>query len=262
MPEIFDSMKATKKAKLHTPQAPIGRNPEGGLTSTAEVQDVTVVEAAEDAKVSRMTTEERKSKHVDDYSSVMRNESPSRNPFVAFSAKPFNVAFDAQHSDEQVLLLLRQSIITQIKFVLIAIGLLFVPFLFNAVGMLDFLPLRFQFVANVGWYLLVFSYVLETFLSWFYNVYIITDERIIDVDFNSLLFKNVAYAKIDNIEDITATTAGALGSIFDYGTVRIQTAGAISEFEFVSVPQPSKVVSFLNELLIEEEQEFHNKRAN
>jgi len=93
-------------------------------------------------------------------------------------------------------------------------------------------------------------------------VYIITDERIIDVDFNSLLFKNVAYAKIDNIEDITATTAGALGSIFDYGTVRIQTAGAISEFEFVSVPQPSKVVSFLNELLIEEEQEFHNKRAN
>lgn len=261
MPEIFDSAKADKKSAHSTPHAPKGRNSDGGLTSTAEVEDVIAVEAAQDAKVNRLTSEKRKAKNVDDYSSVMRNESPTRNPFAAFAAKPFNIAFDAQHSDEQVLLLLRQSVVTQIRYVLITIGLLLVPFLFNAVGMLSFLPLRFQLVANVGWYLIVLSYVLEVFISWFYNVYIITDERIIDVDFNSLLFKNVAYAKIDNIEDITATTAGALGSIFDYGTVRIQTAGTISEFEFVNVPHPSKVVSFLNELIIEEEQEFLDRRA-
>jgi len=252
MPEIFDSSKADKKPAHQHPHP---------LEATPEDLDVVAATDGEPLK-KRLTTEIRKTKNVDDYSSVMRQMKPSHNPFAAFAAKPFNVAFDAQHKDEQVLLLLRQSLITQIKYVVIAIGLAFVPVLFNSVGMLSFLPLNFQFIANVGWYLMVMSYVLEVFLSWFYNVYIITDERIIDVDFHSLLFKNVAYAKIDNIEDITATTSGALGSIFDYGSVRIQTAGAVSEFDFVDVPHPSKVVSFLNELLIEEEQEFHDRRAN
>lgn len=256
MPEIFDSSKADKSSKsAHSSK------PKKATESPASEPEVTEAPGAADDKVKRLTVEERRVKNVDEYSHVMRNESPTRNPFAAFAAKPFNIAFDAQHSDEQVLLLLRQSLITQIKYVLIVIGLLFVPVLFNAVGMLSFLPANFQFVANLGWYLIVLSYVLEVFISWFYNVYIITDERIIDVDFHSLLFKTVAYAKIDNIEDISATTAGALGSIFDYGTVRIQTAGTVTEFEFESVPQPSKVVAFLNEMMIQEEQERLDRRA-
>lgn len=211
--------------------------------------------------VARETNSPRKSKHVDEYSQVMRFEQPSTNLFSAFAAKPVGTSFDTQLAGETVLLLLRQSIITQIKFVLIAIGLALLPLLFGFVGLLDFLPANFQFIALIGWYLIVFGYSLEVFLAWFYNVYIITDERIIDVDFNSLLSKNVSYAKIDNIEDITAKTSGALGSIFDFGDVVIQTAGTQGNFEFLNVPHPSKVVAFLNELLVEEEQEFLDRRA-
>lgn len=254
MPEIFSSSRP-KSAKS---------TPKRKVAATEEVVHEPVDPEIIDQPVEkpRRTEEKRKGRHVDEYSAVMRSLSPTRNPFTSFAPKPYNTAFDAQHEEEQVLLVLRQSLITQIKYVFIIIGLLLVPLLFNSVGMLDFLPLRFQLVANIGWYLIVASYALEVFLSWFYNVYIITDERIIDVDFNSILFKNVAYAKIDNIEDITATTAGALGSIFDFGDVRIQTAGAVTQFEFENVPHPSKVVAFLNELIIEEENEKQDHRSH
>jgi len=254
MPEIFDSSKTGK------PSSPKESTP-GPHKEAEEVLDASNAPENTEESTPRMTHEKRRAKHVDEYSNVMRHEAPTRNVFAAFAAKPFNVAFEAQHSEEQVILLLRQHVVTQVKYILIVLGLLFVPVLVSSIGMLSFLPTRFQFVANIGWYLIVLSYALEVFLSWFYNVYIITDERVIDVDFNSLLFKNVSYAKIDNIEDVSATTAGALGSIFDYGNVRIQTAGTVTEFEFENVPHPSKVVSFLNEMMIEEEQEQLDRRA-
>jgi hypothetical protein len=253
MPEIFDSASTHTKPKT---------SPAAKRRQMADATETHPTDETLEKEVVRMTTEKRRTRHVDEYSDIMRHESPSHNPFAAFAAKPFGTTFESQHAEEQVLLLLRQSLITQIHHLFIAIGLALVPLLFNYVGLLNFLPERFQFVATIGWYLIVVGYVLEVFLNWFYNVYIITDERIIDVDFDGLLFKNVSYAKLDNIEDITAKTAGALGSIFDFGDVRIQTAGAEAQFEFANVPHPSKVVAFLNELLIEEEHEFLERRTH
>ncbi len=240
MPEIFDSATTNKSTKKFS-------------SAKGEIQEKEVI---------RMTTEKRRARHVDEYSDIMRQEIPSRNPFATFAAKPIGTAFENQHSEEQVLLLLRQSVVTQVHHILIIIGLILLPFLFNYVGLLSFLPERFQFIATIGWYLMIMSYALQVFLGWFYNVYMITDERIIDVDFDNLLFKNISYAKLDHIEDITAKTTGALGSIFDHGDVLIQTAGTETQFEFGNVPHPSKVVAFLNELLIEEEQEVLDRRSH
>lgn len=211
-------------------------------------------ESADENAPSRATAE-RKCKHVDEYSQVMKNESRTTNPLQAFAPKPDNVFFDSQHSDERVILLLRQHPFTQFRWLLVALGLSFLPFLFSFFPFLAFLPARFQFAGLIGWYALVFSFILESFLMWFFNIYIITDERIIDVDFNSLIYKNISSAKLDNIEDVTATTGGAARSMFNYGTITIQTASANNQFEFTDVPQPAKVTSLLNELLIEEERE-------
>jgi uncharacterized membrane protein YdbT with pleckstrin-like domain len=158
--------------------------------------------------------------------------------------------------------LLRKHPITQIPWLIAAIGLFLAPALFSLVPFFDFLPARFNLAALFLWYLLVTGFVLEAALSWFFNVYIITDERIIDVDFLSLIYKNISSAKIDNIEDVTAETGGAIRSIFNFGTVRIQTAGASAELAFEDVPQPAKVTRLLNELLLEEEREKVEGRVN
>jgi hypothetical protein len=75
------------------------------------------------------------------------------------------------------------------------------------------------------WYLLVTAVVLGGFLRWYFDVFVVTDERIIDIDFNNLIYKNITSTKIDNIEDVTYNVSGAIQSLFNFGQVLIQTAG-------------------------------------
>jgi hypothetical protein len=208
------------------------------------------------------STTSRTLRSVNDYSQTMRDERPSDNAFKSFIAKPERIFFASQHQEETVLLLLRRHPITQLPWILIAVFLAFLPLLFSSIGLLSFLPPNFQFAAGVGWYMLLVSFVLESFISWFYNVYIITDERVIDVDFVNLLYKNISSAKIDVIEDITTVSGGVLASVFNFGTVKIQTSAAVTEFEFEDVPQPAKVTAFLNDMILEEEKEKLENRAN
>lgn len=193
---------------------------------------------------------------VDSYSEVMRREKPSQNPFDSYAPKPLMIyAFDSQLDGEYVLLLLRRHPITQIGKLLTLILLMIIPFFFSYVSFYSGLTTNFQIAINLFWYLITMGYAFESFLTWFYNVYIVTDERIIDIDFLSLIYRNVSAAKLDKIEDITAVTSGAAQSLFNYGTVFIQTAAERTEFEFEDVPYPTKVTQFLNEMLVEEERE-------
>jgi hypothetical protein len=194
-------------------------------------------------------------RHVDEYSTILAATPPTSNPLASFAAKPVGTSFDSQIEGENVLLLLRQHLITQWKAVLTILFLIIVPFLVSVLPIYGVIPLKFSFLGTILWYLFVMGFTLEVFLNWFYNVYIITDERVVDVDFNSLLYKNISSAQLENVEDITSTTAGALGAIFNFGDIQIQTSAAVTQFDFKAVPQPERVTAFLNELLVEEKQE-------
>ena len=194
-------------------------------------------------------------RNVDDFSDVMRREQPATNPLRAFSPKPIRMRFITQGSNEKIVLLLRQHPITQIKWIVMAVIAAIAPILFSSINIFSFLPGNYQFAAYFGWYLMLIGFVLESFLKWFFNVYILTDERIVDVDFTSLIYKNISSAKIDNIEDVTAIQGGFLASLFDFGTVIVQTAAEKREFEFADVPQPNKVTTIINDLILEEEKE-------
>lgn len=203
-----------------------------------------------------------KSNEPEDYSDVMRDEKPTTNPLASFVVRPPGVTFVNQHSKEKILLVLRQHPIVNFKWVVISIFLILAPFLiFPLLPLFDFLASEFKFFTMVGWYLLVSAYVIEHLLYWYYNIYLITDERIIDIDFISLIYRRVSEAKIDKIEDVTATTTGLFAGIFNYGNVTIQTAAEKREFEFLAVPQPEKVTRLLNELVLEEEREKNEGRV-
>ncbi len=199
--------------------------------------------------------EKHRKRSVEDYSEVIGRRSSTRNPIAAFAPKPFRTKFSTQGKEEEIILVLRKHPITQVKWLLIAFTLSLAPFLFGSIDLLGFLPGNYQFAGLILWYLMLTGFVLESFLTWFFNVYIITDERIIDVDFLSLIYRNISTAKIDNIEDVTATTGGALKALFNFGTVSIQTAAEKREFEFEDVPRPAQVTKLINELILEEERE-------
>lgn len=200
---------------------------------------------------------------LEEYSEVMRHEKVTTNFFKSFITKPKNIKLNIQDKDERIILVIRQHLITQVRELFsLVIATIFIPWLLYLSGFLPSLPMRFQVAFYLGFIIVAIGMLLRAFLIWFFNVYIITDERVIDVDFHSMIYKNVSSAKLENIEDVTARTVGPLAAIFDYGTILIQTAGAKTEFEFDHVPQPSKIKKLLNELILEEEREKLEGRVN
>lgn len=194
-------------------------------------------------------------RHVDEYSDILAAEPRCDKVFTSFAPKPKHTKFESQAPTEHVVLLLRKHPITQVPWLFFTVVFAFFPFLFSYFPMYAFLPLSYRFGIQSLWYLALFGYAFQSFLRWFYNVYILTDERVIDVDFISLAQKNITAAKIDNIEDITSESAGFSSTFFNHGNVLIQTAGAQQEITFEAVPQPAKVTAVLNDLILEEERE-------
>lgn len=203
-----------------------------------------------------MNEKKKNSRQPEDYSELLRNEKPSNAAFSAFMPQPPGVGFESQHENEKILLVLRQHPVVNLTWILITIVLILAPFLlFPLIPLQIVLPGNFLFFLMVAWYLFVTVYAVESFLGWYFNIYVITDERIIDIDFYSLIYKSVSEAKLDKIEDVTATTAGFFGAFFNFGNITIQTAAEQREFDFQKVPQPAKVTKFLNELMLEEGRE-------
>ncbi len=163
-----------------------------------------------------------------------------------------NVHFDTQEPEEEILLILRAHWITNLPWVFIAIVLLFAPLVLTFFPLLASFPLNFRLMFIIIWYLILMMYVFERFLSWFFNMTIITDERIIDVDFLNLTTKKVSDADLDKIQDVSFTNAGAIGAIFNFGDVLVQTAAEIVEFVFEKIPDPAMVATILQRLRTEE----------
>lgn len=172
----------------------------------------------------------------------------------AFLEQPKWVTFETQNSDEEIILLLRKHVITNFLWLTLAVLLFFAPFFipfFTPIFNLHSIPLRFQFIGLTLWYLFTFSFVFQNFLNWYYNVYIVTNRRVIDVDFFSLLYKHISDAPLERIQDVSYSMGGVPSAFFDYGNVFIQTAAEVPNFEFLAVPSPDRVVKTITQLMEE-----------
>ena len=74
-------------------------------------------------------------------------------------------------------------------------------------------------------------------------------KRIVDVDFSSVIRKEVTETMINKVEDITAKNSGYFSSLFNFGNVHVQTAGAIETIEFLNVPRPTDVFKVINSIM-------------
>jgi len=88
-----------------------------------------------------------------------------------------------------------------------------------------------------------------SFLRWFFNIYVVTDRRIVDIDFLHLLYKEFSEARLERVQDINFKSGGIFAAFFNYGDVNIQTAAEVPNIEFLTVPQPARVVEMISDLL-------------
>ena len=135
---------------------------------------------------------------------------------------------------------------------MVGVLMLLAPVILTVFPFLSFLPARFQFVAVLGWYMVSFAFVLEKFVVWYYDIFIITNERVLDIDFYNLIYKEVTDASLDKIQDVTYSVGGVGRAIFNYGDVLIQTAAELENLRFQAIPWPDKVAKILQDIRMEE----------
>lgn len=179
----------------------------------------------------------------------------SHNVLSPYSYFPDGVKFISADPEEKIILLLRKHPITNLNWLSLAFLMIVAPSFFSILSPFELMPLRFQFILNLVWYLVTSAFILEQFLSWFFHVNIVTDERIIEVDFVHLFYREVTDVNLDQIQDVTVEVGGGVRTYFGYGDVVIQTAAQIPKITFEAVPHPDKVARVLRELRIEEEVE-------
>lgn len=170
----------------------------------------------------------------------------------AFIKNPRHIHFATQAKNEFVILFLRKHPITQIPWILSALIIAVLPiFLIPLIENLFMLtiPLNYTTILIAFWYLVTFSFMYVNFILWYYNVNLVTNERVVDIDFVYLLVQEVAATRITQIEDVTYRRVGVISTLFDYGNVYVQTAGAESNIEFLSIPRPKQVAQTLINLL-------------
>jgi len=183
----------------------------------------------------------------------VQNAKMNTTPLTAYLMHPNDIRFETQDPDEEVILFMRQHIIVLIPKLILGIIIFFVPFILFPI-LIQFLqnsvslPGGYVVVGMVFWYVATFGYFLAMFMQWYFNIFIVTNHRIIDIDFLYFLYKKFAEAKIEKIQDISFRTGGIMATIFNFGDVVIQTAGEMPNLLFEKIPKPSAVVHILSDL--------------
>lgn len=170
--------------------------------------------------------------------------------FASYLKNPKNYHFEGQDADEKILLLLRAHPIINLSWIIPALVIFFLPFilpgLLPLLGIdLSLIPEQFVLTGLVINYLLVLVITFEGFLNWYFNVNIVTNKRIYDIDFESILRKRVDLAPVSMVQEANSTVGGVLGLVFHFGTVLVQTAGAKVAIDFHNVPHPDQVADFI-----------------
>lgn len=173
--------------------------------------------------------------------------------FPSYIQNPQNCSFEGQDPDEKILLLLRAHPITNIPWIVLSVFIFMIPFFAQKVSLffgfnLNSLPQTYLLVFLIINYLLVLVIAYEGFLYWYFNATIITSEKIVDINFQSLLYKGVDLAPLSNVEEADSTTAGVIRTFFDFGNVSVQTAGARVAIEMKNVPHAAQVADLVLDL--------------
>jgi hypothetical protein len=92
------------------------------------------------------------------------------------------------------------------------------------------------------------SYLLLTWLftflqltDYYLDVWIVTNERIINIEQKGLFTRVASELHLSAVEDTTSEVKGMLHTFLDYGQVHIQTAGERTRFIFKNIPHPEQV---------------------
>jgi hypothetical protein len=161
---------------------------------------------------------------------------------------PTTFNFTERNKDEDILVVLRPHWFANVYWISLAFVLIIAPFFFDTFGIKSFLPYNILNLLLIFWYLFTFAFVIEKFISWYYDLSIITNQRVIDIDVANILDRRFRQAQLRKIQNTSYKILGISQAIFNYGTIRIETAGENPNLVFEHIASPQKIAKLLQNL--------------
>lgn len=107
--------------------------------------------------------------------------------------------------------------------------------------------------------LLLWLYAFLVWIDYFFDVWIITNERVINIEQKGLFVRSVSELKFSRIQDVTTEVSGLIPTVLNFGDVKVQTASEEDFFLFRRVPDPYHVKDVIMERLRTERDEEINR---
>lgn len=177
----------------------------------------------------------------------MDTSKSSHTAFHALCVRP-DIHFEGQKEEEVVILSMRAHPLTLLPVFFNSLVFFLIIFLLNMYLAQILHPIQTIYI-NLFFIFFVCVYFWIHILNWYFNVGIVTTKKVIDVDFNAILFKEITQTELSNVEDVTVKTSGFISGIFDYGNIFVQTAGTVVNTEFLNVPHPGNAAHIIQEIL-------------
>ena len=145
--------------------------------------------------------------------------------------------------------------------------ILFVAMLFGSLSLTPLLypdmlgteAFRFVLFIQNSLILLVWLYAFLIWIDYFFDVWIITNERVINIEQKGLFVRAVSELKFSRIQDVTSEVSGMIPTILNFGDVKVQTASEEDYFLFRRIPDPYHVKDVIMERLRTERDDEINR---
>jgi uncharacterized membrane protein YdbT with pleckstrin-like domain len=101
-------------------------------------------------------------------------------------------------------------------------------------------------IAAVLWILI---WAAVAYFIWYkheHDLWVVTNQRLLDVYRSNFFNQRVSSADLVNVQDISIEKAGVLATLFNFGDVSCQTAGAQGSFVLLGIPNPTHILTSLD----------------
>ena len=146
--------------------------------------------------------------------------------------------FPGQRENEEVIMIVFKHWYVAIMPMLKALGIILLSLFVPVVLGLSFYIFNYTIstVIYIIWMLFWVGYIFYAYFNWIQDKYIVTNERVVNIDQRGAFSKTVLETEIDKIQNIVHSTKGMFATMLNFGTVTIQTT--TNELILDYVPNP------------------------
>lgn len=102
------------------------------------------------------------------------------------------------------------------------------------------------------YYLSIGLFFYTYFVTFYLDLLIVTNDRLLHIQQQNLFARTISELDLNKIQDITSEVHGFFPSIFNYGTLEIQTASAMEKFIIEKIPHPETLRQVILDLAAED----------